>query len=341
MNRTSPFFTSFVIAASAIFFNPACVAEEGSHSSLMAPLAAQTLTTDITQVNAEKYIAVGERGHVLLSTDGKTWQQVPIPTDALLTSVFFVDEKNGWAVGHDSVIIATADGGETWSLQMSDTSQEFPLLDIYFSDPLNGLAIGAYGKVYRTNDGGKQWKREYHEEFLTEYDLEFVLELKASSQEEYEAEMSAILPHFNRIRATKSGKLVLAGEAGLLAHSDDFGKTWKRFGEFYQGSLFDVVVTDSYLLAVGLRGNIYRSGDNGSTWTHINTTRNATINSALLAKNGDIFLFANSGIILRSSDNGLSFKIQEEDDGKAIVNGVATAGQLLLATEVGLKSLKR
>ena len=33
--------------------------------------------------------------------------------------MFFVDDKQGWAVGHDGVILHTGDGGETWTLQLS------------------------------------------------------------------------------------------------------------------------------------------------------------------------------------------------------------------------------
>ncbi|WVM93430.1 hypothetical protein ULG90_05695 [Halopseudomonas pachastrellae] len=32
----------------------------------------------------------------------------------LLTAVYFVDDKRGWAVGHDSLILNTTDGGATW-----------------------------------------------------------------------------------------------------------------------------------------------------------------------------------------------------------------------------------
>ncbi|MCG8466491.1 MAG: hypothetical protein MI750_16815, partial [Xanthomonadales bacterium] len=40
-----------------------------------APLAAASLVLDITQ-SGDHYVAVGERGHVLLSDDGSSWRQV-------------------------------------------------------------------------------------------------------------------------------------------------------------------------------------------------------------------------------------------------------------------------
>ena len=61
-------------------------------------------------------VAVGEYGNVVLSDDdGKTWRQAKsVPTQVTFTAVAFVDDKNGWAVGHDTVILHTSDAGETW-----------------------------------------------------------------------------------------------------------------------------------------------------------------------------------------------------------------------------------
>ena len=36
----------------------------------IAPLASKSLLLDITEINQDKLVAVGERGHILYSTDG-------------------------------------------------------------------------------------------------------------------------------------------------------------------------------------------------------------------------------------------------------------------------------
>ena len=60
-------------------------------------------------------VAVGERGHVLVSGDeGRSWRQADVPSRALLTGVFMHDARLGWAVGHDEVVLRTRDGGLTW-----------------------------------------------------------------------------------------------------------------------------------------------------------------------------------------------------------------------------------
>src|SRR5438445_5082851 len=73
-----------------------------------SPRAAQSMLIAVTKTSAGVWIAVGRRGHILLSPDAKTWRQarsVPVSTD--LVSVYFFDATHGWAVGHGGVILAT------------------------------------------------------------------------------------------------------------------------------------------------------------------------------------------------------------------------------------------
>ena len=126
--------------------------------SWIAPLAEKALLMDIEQVGDAKLIAVGQFGHILLSSDGVNWQQIASPINSTLTSVFFIDQKHGWIVGHDASILATTDGGLSWQLQQYLPELEKPLFDIAFKDVNNGIAVGAYGHLYRTDDGGKNWQ---------------------------------------------------------------------------------------------------------------------------------------------------------------------------------------
>src|SRR5699024_2361009 len=80
------------------------------------PLADEALILDVTRAG-EGYVAVGARGHVLTSRDGKEWTQAEhVPVRATLTRVAFSDGQL-WAVGHDTTIIHSSDLGKTWDLQ--------------------------------------------------------------------------------------------------------------------------------------------------------------------------------------------------------------------------------
>ena len=130
---------------------------------LVAPEKAPVMAAALA---GKRVVAVGDYGIVVLSDDGKAYRQAKaVPTRAVLTSVFFLDDKRGWAAGHDGTIVTTADAGETWQLQRDEPGKERVLLSIWFETALHGIAVGQFGLVLETDDGGKTgtnagwWKR--------------------------------------------------------------------------------------------------------------------------------------------------------------------------------------
>ena len=160
-----------------------------------SPLAARSLLQGVTKAGG-RLVAVGQRGHIVHSTDnGASWKQASVPVSSDLTAVFFIDDKQGWAVGHDGVILHTADGGDKWSLQLSGraandlllaamerkaaaepTSEDAknllaearrykeqgadkPFLDVWFADAQNGYVVGAYNLIFRTATAARRGSR--------------------------------------------------------------------------------------------------------------------------------------------------------------------------------------
>ena len=238
---------------SSFIFCCGLVSAKEPMASISAPLASQSLLLDIVNVEHKILVAVGQHGHILYSTDAKNWQQAQVPIQSTLTSVFFVNAKLGWAVGHDASILHSNDGGRSWTIQQYKPELEKPLLDVFFKTASEGIAVGAYGQFFRTNDGGKTWKNEFHNEFLLQDDIDYLNDLKSEDEVAYLDEIASILPHFNRIFVDGSTSY-LVGEIGLIAKSNDFGVSWQKFDEIYQGSFFDVTKTaKGNLLLVGLR----------------------------------------------------------------------------------------
>jgi len=302
-----------------------------------ARLASKSLLLDITKVNPNKLVVVGEHGHILLSSDAVNWQQAKVPLQTTLTSVFFVNNELGWAVGHDATILNTVDGGATWQIQQYMPELEKPLFDIIFKTPTEGIAIGAYGLVFRTNDGGVSWHNEFHTEFLLPEDAEYLAEIKKEDEEAYLDEASSILPHFNRLVLDKQ-TLYMVGEIGLMAKSDNFGVTWEPFDDIYQGSFFDISKTkQGDFLVAGLRGHVFQSKDNGITWQAIQTHTTALINDIVLSADDRIFLLANNGTLLESKDQGQSYQLRAQKDGKSLIAGVWFNGKLIAVSDVGVK----
>jgi photosystem II stability/assembly factor-like uncharacterized protein len=124
----------------------------------MAPLASRALLLDVQQSRG-RLVAVGERGHILVSTDDAvSWRQVEVPTRSTLTGVAFAEDGLLLAVGHGGVILRSRDFGETWNRIPADVTEEESFLDVLFVNPQNAIAVGAYGLFLESQDGGTTWQ---------------------------------------------------------------------------------------------------------------------------------------------------------------------------------------
>ena len=241
----------------------------------IAPLAASSLLLDLAVAGA-RIVAVGERGHVLLSDDhGATWRQAKsVPTRVMLTAVFFIDPEYGWAVGHDETILNTADGGETWTRSHFAPEAQQPLLDLWFANRVSGIAVGAFGAYFTTNDGGRHWASAKFAPLAPapKHDA-------PSGNESATSDEGDVPPdyHLNRIVGV-GNRLYVAAEGGQLYRSDDRGASWRVLPSPYEGSFFGLVpIRGNGLLAFGLRGHLYRSADSGETWTRLESHTTAML----------------------------------------------------------------
>ncbi|WP_018981754.1 WD40/YVTN/BNR-like repeat-containing protein [Salinimonas chungwhensis] len=323
-----------------------------AQDAYQAPLVEQSLLLDITA--GEQVVIVGERGHILLSSDGETFAQANVPTTATLTAVTLID-NHIWAAGHDATIIHSADGGQTWNLQFEAPDKQRPFLDITFFNKQHGVAVGAYGMFYRTQDGGKKWQSEQHVSLLDPYDREYLEEVRAEDEAFYQQELNSILPHINRVTLVDD-RLYLAGEAGTLAYSNDMGHTWQRFEVDYTGSFFDIKPLDaSTLLAVGLRGNIFVMRDD-QQWEYVKTCSTSTLNSIYLENDDTVYALGNNGMVVSLSrplpvsqhdpyanpancEPAEGVSARQVANKAAIVNAEGFQGKVIAVTANGIESL--
>ncbi len=298
--------------------------------SVKAPLASRSLLLDGVAVEG-RLVAVGERGHILLSDDaGHSWRQADVPTRATLTAVFFHDKNLGWAVGHDAIILRTKDGGENWERIHQAPEEERPLLDVWFKDSENGLAIGAYGFLLRTTDGGDTWSVDE-------------IGGREDSDEDFDEFGGAGDFHLNHIARSSSGRLYIAAEAGTVYRSDDDGQTWTSLPSPYRGSYFGTLpLEDDSLLLFGLRGHLYRSEDAGETWEPVETSTEAMLTDGLRLRDRTIVVTGLASTLLISEDGGRSFIVSQQADRQGISSILqAEDGSLILIGEFGVTKLPR
>jgi photosystem II stability/assembly factor-like uncharacterized protein len=332
---------------SSTWADPATAAAE------IKPLAAKSLLLDVTR-SGTRYVAVGARGDVLLSDDGRDWRQVEVPTRATLTAVSAID-ANVWAVGHDGMILHSADGGEHWAIQRKDPwkpanaggepTEGAPLLDVLFVDARRGFAIGAYSLALQTADGGETWQpmtvadkpKDGADDEIEDDPAD-----KAGKKGTFTAEQLKVgqesTPHLNAITRTGSGALLIVGERGSAFRSRDQGATWQRQQLPYDGSMFGVIGYEGdHVLAFGLRGHAYESSDLGEHWNQVQTGTELSLMGGVATADGGAAIVGANGVVLVRGKGGEALRTLV-DQSAGIISTVLPLGQgatLLLAGENG------
>mgnify|MGYP001817641342 CR=1 FL=1 len=272
-------------------------------------LASHSLLLDVTRFDGS-FVAVGERGHILLSDDGKTWSQAEhVPTRSTLTTVF-AKGKRLWAAGHDAVILTSGDGGKTWSRLLFEPERQQAVMDIYFVDENNGVAIGSYGLYLYTSDAGQSWQ-----ERVVDEEIDY---------------------HLNNLVDMGEGKWLIAGEAGYSYRSYDYGQSWEPLEMSYQGSMWGALQSsDECVLFFGLRGHVLESCDFGTSWTEVETGSEASVSDA--ARDEEmILLAANSGNLMIRDDSG-RFSVYHHSSGVDFSSVLSLGdGKFLLSGEDGI-----
>lgn len=271
---------------------PALAVREPAHAVLVAAALA-----------GSRVVVVGERGLVLTSDDAAhSWRQSPTPASVSLTAVRFADAMHGFAVGHGGVVLATADGGRSWTKKLDgrriaqlevDAARQGgdaaalkaaerlvadgpdkPLLDLLVLDAKRALVVGAYGIALATDDGGATWSS-----WRPRLDNPKELHLYAARK--------------------RGDAIVVAGEQGLLLLSTDAGRSFRRLATPYKGSFFTAELSaDGEIVVAGLRGNAWRSTDSGASWTQIASPVPASITASTQRADGSLVFVNQAGMVL-------------------------------------------
>lgn len=261
-------------------------------------------------------LAAGPGGLVLRREAGsEAWAQASVPVSSDLTTLRFTSAQQGWAAGHDGVLLHSADGGRHWQRRldgrdvvrllaqlaaappaglapervadlqaMAKEGPVHPWLDIGFSaDGREGWLVGAFGLVLHTADGGEHWtpapERVDNPRGLHLYGL-----------------------------AQAGGQWWLVGEQGLLLRHD--GTAFRALESPYRGTLFGVAATEQLVVAYGMRGNAFVSRDRARSWQPVPGLVPAGVTGGCALADGRIVLVTQAAQRVVVDAGGTRFDVQ-------------------------------
>ncbi len=169
------------------------------------------------------------------------------PTAEGLTALQFVGPARGWVAGL-GFILATSDGGQTWTPQLSTTD---PISSFAFVDASTGWAVGAHTLV-GTTDGGQHWQQR------GDADPPLVRVSFATP------DLGWGVPALPRVEVARDGTPVGLPAARLLG-SRDGGQTWVEVSA--PGPLQSICRADvEHGWGVG-NGRVWRQASAAEGWT--------------------------------------------------------------------------
>jgi photosystem II stability/assembly factor-like uncharacterized protein len=347
------------LAATPLLTVPQLSEAKPPQYSQIMPKAKKSLLLDVVRAG-DRLVVAGDKGHILYSDDAKTWTQAVVPTTQMLTAVYFVDAKNGWAVGHDGLILKSVDGGENWTISLnglavqkqiniekeqkaskkiqaleaalktvSDSEKSQVLMDLDDAKyDLESAQATLSAPVFTSPlldvwfaDLNRGWASGAFGKMWATTDAGKTW-VDASAQVGNEDGF-----HLNALAGTATGDVFAAGEMGMVLRSSDFGQSWEHLSLPYEGTLFTIACSESgdLLVAAGLRGNVFFSTDKGDTWTASNSNTDLSLAGAVVINSQNVLIVGSGGAVITSHDGAKNFALYSQEN-RLGMSSIAKAG---------------
>jgi predicted outer membrane repeat protein len=242
----------------------------------------------------------------------------PLPSDHI-NATYWIDNKNGYAVGNNGMIVKFSNGGAKWDFMPSNTNVD--LTDIYFTTDDIGYAVGAYTTILKTTNKGQTWTKLTVPSINNDpqiNDINFVgTEVGyAVANEGYILKTTNAGVNWTVTRpATRDLKAIawvgvnkgyVVGERGLILTTTNGGANWDV--QIMPGLTSDL----NYIMfksaavgfAAGKAGVIIKTNDGGNTWDFVNSGTDQELKSIFFYGQNTGYAVGASGTIVKTTDGG-------------------------------------
>lgn len=220
-----------------------------------------------------------EGGYGVLIRPRSDWVPSELTGHDTLLDVDFVSASEGWAVGKNGTILHTTDGGDSWTTQTSNTTN-----DLYAVDALGASEVYAVGE----------------NETLLSYDGSWSTVTTAGTAVWYD------------LSADGSSDVVVVEDTGKTIRWDGSAKVTLEDGTVSGGSALRAVFkpdSSTYLVS-GVDGTIIRTTDDGFSWSSISSGTSETLRDIYFPTASEGWIAGDTGTILHSTDTGASWSSQ-------------------------------
>jgi len=271
---------------------------------------------------------------------------VPISTSTTQTllGVSFPDPMHGFAVGAEGTILASADGGATWSRQESGIEHIAPtkdpgapagtptlvennLVGVSFGDARHGHAVGD-DHVLATIDGGQTWQSQA---------VPPVDSIPGVGPGRADDPTRPSRWSFQAVSFVDADHGVIVGPGGTVFSTVDGGRAWSWHGDRRFGYLHDVSFSDpdhgQAVASLPEPGSLFLSlatSDGGRSWQprtgQFTDLMNSSLKAVVTVDRSRTYVAGGAGRILVTTDDGRHWAAQRRETTETFY-GLAFTGQ--------------
>jgi photosystem II stability/assembly factor-like uncharacterized protein len=235
----------------------------------------------------------GSNGDIRKTTDGGNTWFVTTYISRDISSLHFVNEDTGWAVGnyydghpgsHHGDILRTVDGGNTWNEQLMNP--QYWLKYVYFINSDIGWVVGNEGVMLKTNNSGVDWIVQNSNTFLNINSIFFI----------------------NPDTGWAVGGSY-EGIDGLILYTEDGGLNWLvQSSGLSQGMSSVFFINEQTGWAVGSfwsnSGTILKTNNGGNNWFSQSKPSGRSMNSVFFVDPDVGWTVGYNGAILKTTNGG-------------------------------------
>lgn len=236
-------------------------------------------------------IAVGEQSFsngviTRTSNGGLNWSTTTLPSTSI-TSIYFLNSNTGYAVGsYLSSAHKTTNGGLNWTTMAMGGTDQFQ--DVFALDANNIYAVGGKN-LYKSTDGGTTWTNSqtsipyasHFSVYFKDVNTGFIggdaggFQVTTDGGATWETRNTPSTENLIKGFKFNDPEILAVGDTVNLFKTTDYGLTWTSLNfkssapANISGSMSAIDKINNTIVISGAYGLIYKSTDNGNSWSSL------------------------------------------------------------------------